>query len=270
MRHFALLLLAVCVPSSVSLAAESQVLLLGTFHFDNPGLDMHNVEAVDVMAPGPQREIAAIVDALARFEPDRVFVEWPAAATDERYARYRDDRLDPTPNEVVQLGFRLARQRDLPRVHGIDVPGDFPFGPIGEWAERNGQSMRLKAMNDSVAAKVAHIGALQREHGIAAALRHMNDPAVLRRDQAMYLDLLRYGSGDEQPGAALNAAWFTRNIHICARLLQQLEPGERAVVIFGAGHVPWLQRCLADTPGVELADTLDYLPARRAERASGR
>lgn len=260
MRRLALLLIALCVQTSTLLAAESQVLLLGTFHFDNPGMDMHNVDAVDVLAPGRQREIAAIVDALAAFEPDRVFVEWPAAVTDERYSLYRAGELKPTANEVVQIGFRLAHQRDLPRVHGVDVDGDFPFQPIVDWAQANGQTARLKSMNDGVAAKVAHVGSLQREQGIAAALRYMNDPAVLHADQALHMDLLRYGSGDTQPGATLNAAWFARNIQICARLLQQIEPGERAVVIFGAGHVPWLQRCLADTPGIQLVDTRQHLP----------
>lgn len=269
--HRVAILLLVLVAHSMPLAAtESKVLLLGTFHFGNPGRDMHNVDAVDVLAEERQREIADIVDRLARFAPTRVFVEWPQAVTDERYALYREDRLQPTPNEVVQLGFRLARQRDLARVHGIDVSGEFPFGPIAEWADRNGRATQLQASQGVVAAKVKHLGTLQREHGIAAALRHMNDPEVLRGDQQMYLDLLRYGSGDEQPGAVLNAAWFTRNIHICARLLQQLEPGDRAVVIFGAGHVPWLQRCLADTPGVALVDVLEHLPGSRAEGAPGR
>ena len=261
MRRLVVLLIALCFQSSALLAAESQVLLLGTFHFDNPGLDLHNVEAVDVLAPKRQREVAAIVDALAAFAPDRVFVEWPAAVVDERYRAYRDGGLKPTANEVVQIGFRLAHQRALPPVHGIDVDGDFPFQPVVDWAQANGQAARLKSMNDGVAARVARIGALQREQGIAAALRYMNDPVVLHADQAMHMDLLRYGSGDTQPGAALNAAWFTRNIEICARLLQQIEPGERAVVIFGAGHIPWLQRCLADTPGIELVDTRQHLPA---------
>lgn len=261
MRHVAVLLLVLAAGSMPLAAAGSEVLLLGTFHFDNPGRDMHNVEAVDVLAPQHQREIAAIVDALAAFAPHRVFVEWPEGVVDARYAAYRSGELEPSANEVVQLGFRLAHQRDLPRVHGIDVDGDFPFQPVVDWAQANGQAARLKSMNDGVAARVARIGVLQREQGIAAALRHMNDPAVLHADQAMHMDLLRYGSGDTQPGAALNAAWFTRNIEICARLLQRIEPGERAVVIFGAGHIPWLQRCLADTPGIELVETRQHLPA---------
>ncbi len=243
-----------------AIAADAQVLLIGTFHFDNPGLDIHNVEAIDVLAEQPQAQIDAMVTAFARFRPTRVFVEWPAALTDTRYASYRDGTLAPTANEVVQLGFRLAKSAGLERVHGIDVSGAFPFEAITNWAAANGQADRLKASHAQVATSVARVGALQREEGIASALRFMNSERTLEESQALHMDLLRYGSGDDQPGAALNAAWFERNIHICARLLQQIGDNDRAVVFFGAGHIPWLRRCLDDTPGVELVDTLDYLP----------
>lgn len=70
----------------------------------------------------------------------------------------------------------------------------------------------------------------------------------------------RFGQGDEQPGVALNAAWGERNLAICARLLQSLPPGARAVVFYGAGHAYLLRRCIAEAPGVRLVEANDYLP----------
>lgn len=242
-------------------AAEPQVLILGTFHFANPGKDIHNLEAVDVLTDDAQRQIAAIADAIGRFEPTRVFVEWPENVVDERYAAYLDGSLAPSRNEVVQLGFRLAKAHGLDRIHGIDVEGMFPFQAVLDWAGRNGRSGEIEAQQARVAEQVRHIETLQREKGIAAALRLLNDASALRESHGMYMDLLRYGSGNEQPGAALNTAWFDRNIRTCARLLQALADGDRAVAIFGAGHAPWLRRCIEDTPGVRLVDALDYLPA---------
>ena len=104
------------------------MLLVGTYHFSNPGADLSNVEAVDVTSPDRQAELQAVTDALARFRPDYVGVEWPASDADTAYDQYRAGTLPPSRNEVVQLGFRLAAQRKLERVHGLDVPGDFQIG----------------------------------------------------------------------------------------------------------------------------------------------
>ena len=260
--RLALILSAVLtwMPVAAADAEPAQVLVLGTYHFANPGLDQHNVQSVDVLEEPAQTQIAAIVDALARFEPTQVFVEWPADITDERYRQYLDGSLPPSRNEVVQLGFAVARRLELPRVHGIDVSGTFPFGPIVEWAQANGRAEALQAGQAAIAAEVAQIERAQNEQGIAAALRLMNEDESLRRGHGMYMELLRYGNGETQPGVELNVAWFERNLRTCALLLQQVEADGRALVIFGAGHVPWLQRCVTDTPGVELVRADDYLP----------
>jgi hypothetical protein len=261
MKLASLLFAVVVIVAAPVVAGDARVMLVGTFHFANPGADQHNVEAVDVLTEDTQRQIQAITDALAAFQPTRVFVEWPEVVVDQRYAQYLDDTLEPSRNEVVQLGFRLAKARGLDRVHGIDVDGDFPFEAISTWAERNGRGSRLQASQAQVGEMTKRIEALQRDGGIAAALRLMNSEQSLRDNQAFHMDLLRYGKGDDQPGAALNTAWFDRNMRICARLLQSIEADDRAVVFFGAGHIPWLQRCLSDTPGIELVTPMPYLPA---------
>ena len=51
-----------------------------------------------------------------------------------------------------------------------------------------------------------------------------------------YRNLLRVGGGAEQPGADLLAAWYRRNFHICANLVQLAQPGDRVVVFYGSGH----------------------------------
>ncbi|CAN5736878.1 hypothetical protein BH23GEM8_BH23GEM8_22260 [soil metagenome] len=64
--------LAVPVSSQVQsggLPEQSQaaVLVLGTFHFANPGLDVIQTEVADVLSASRQAEIRAVVAALARF-----------------------------------------------------------------------------------------------------------------------------------------------------------------------------------------------------------
>ena len=68
-------LLALCLalyPALLPAAEPARVLIVGTYHFSNPGQDQANVDAVDVTAPQRQAELQAITDALAKFAPTMV------------------------------------------------------------------------------------------------------------------------------------------------------------------------------------------------------
>jgi len=88
----------------------------------------------------------------------------------------------------------------------------------------------------------------------------MNFPSRALKNHAFYVDMLRYGEGDTQPGARLVGAWYARNLAICARLLQSLPVGARAVVFYGEGHAYLLRQCIIEAPGVDLVEANDYLP----------
>lgn len=238
----------------------AQVMVVGTYHMASPGQDLHNMEADDVLKPERQEEIRAVVDALAEFEPTLVAVEWPADLADERFAKYLADELEPSRNEVVQLGFRLAEEAGLERVHGIDVEGEFPYPAVQEWAEENARADELAALNAEVAEYMQSRQQMQSTHTVGEMLRADNQPEYTAWGHGFYMRLLEFGEGDNQPGAHLVAEWAQRNYGICARLLQAVEPGDRAVVFYGSGHNYYLRRCAIDAPGVELVEANDWLP----------
>ncbi|BCT93574.1 hypothetical protein LYSHEL_25990 [Lysobacter helvus] len=240
--------------------APTKVMIVGTFHLDNPGRDVFNVQVDDVLAKKRQAELADVAASLAKFAPTEVMVEWPSATTDEQYASFRADKLPPSRNEVVQLGFRLAALRKLPRVHGIDAPGEFPFDPVKDYAKTHAMSPRLDAALAGAGKEVQVLSQRVREGSIGSVLRYMNAPPRALKNHGFYMDMLRYGDGDTQPGARLVGAWYARNLAICARLLQALPEGGRAVVFFGEGHAYLLRQCIVETPGVELVEANDYLP----------
>lgn len=236
-----------------------KVMIVGTYHMSNPGRDVHNVQAADVLTPERQAELERISNGLAAFKPTVVAVEWPEDIVNERYAQYMDGTLEPSRNEVVQLGFRLASQVGLKRVHGIDVDGDFPYQELVQWVEENGRADDLRVLNKTIGKHVEKITRMQQD-SITGTLRKMNAPEEVERGQGFYMEKLRFGSGAEQPGANLLRAWAGRNYEICARLLQSIRPGDRVVVIYGAGHTYYLQRCAIDVPNVELVQVNDFLP----------
>ena len=255
-----LLILVPLVAQAAAPVAPVTVLIVGTFHMGNPGQDLHNLKADDVLAPKRQAELARVVDGLARFRPTRIAVEWPAALTAERYVAYRAGTLAPTRNEVVQLGFRLAKASGLAAVDGIDVDGDFPYDAVDAYAKQHGQAQILEAAGAEIQAGVDTMGRLLASGTVGDVLRYVNDPARIPSDNAFYRTMLRIGSAEAQPGAELLTAWYRRNFLICAQLIQATQPGDRVVVFYGFGHLFLLRQCVAEIPGLKLIEATDYLP----------
>ena len=250
--------------ASLATAQPVQVMVLGTYHFANPGLDLHNAKVDDVLAPKRQAELEALVDALAGFAPTRIAVEMKADAEPRRAApAYREHlagRRAGQRNEIDQIAFRLARRLGHAEVQGIDAPGAFPFEPLQQWAEANGRKDQLQQSVDSLGARTREFEALQRERSVGQLLRWLNEPARIAADHAWYVQALGYGQGAAQPGADLLAAWTARNLQICARLLQITQPGDRILVVYGSGHAALLRRCVTDMPGWSLVEPDARLP----------
>src|SRR2546430_15130549 len=55
--------------------ARAEVLVLGVYHMSNPGHDIFNMQADDVLAPKRQAEIAQVMAVLKRFQPTKIAVE---------------------------------------------------------------------------------------------------------------------------------------------------------------------------------------------------
>jgi Family of unknown function (DUF5694) len=238
--------------------------LLGTFHFDNPGQDLANMEVDNVLAPKRQAEIAQILDGLARFKPTKVFVESrrriAGTTSSETYRTFRQGKMTESGNEVVQLGFRLADRLGHKEVYAVDVEGDFPFEALMEWAQKNGRGERLEANITAIQAWAADLTGQLKSKTLSQVLRLHNDPQAVDDGNAFYLDALRYGAGEEQPGANLVARWYERNFRICALIAEATEPGDRILVVYGAGHAYLLRHCLGGIPGYRIKEANDYLP----------
>ncbi|MEE8117477.1 MAG: DUF5694 domain-containing protein, partial [Gemmatimonadales bacterium] len=124
---------------------QHQLLLLGTFHFSDAGLDSYRPQYdVDVLSPERQTEIGHIVDRLTSFRPTRIAVEVmpeEQAWLDSLYRQYRAGNYELGSNEVFQLGFRLARLVGHDRVYAVDADRRFyePWVDPDEYAEAHGQ-----------------------------------------------------------------------------------------------------------------------------------
>lgn len=241
-----------------------QVMVLGTYHMGNPGLDLHNAKVDDVLTAERQKQVRAVIDGLARFKPTRVAVERNADTepghTLPSYREYLDGKRQDSRNEIDQIGFRLAKHMQHAHAYGIDVSGDFPFEAVQAFAEQHGKAAQLQQGMDKIGAMVKAFENSQKTQTVAQLLRTMNEPKSVASDHGWYMDALRYGAGVDQPGAHLVASWVARNLQICARLVQIAEPGDRIVVLYGAGHSHLLRQCVREMPGWKLVEANSYLP----------
>lgn len=265
-------LAAFAFPATIS-AKESEpeaieVMVLGVYHFDNPGLDMVNSKVDDMLAPRRQQEIEQLVNALAEWGPTKIAVEQMAPLPTlhmEGYAR-TDELLKTSRNETVQIGYRLGRKLGHEAVYGYDEQPDdtepdyFPMGKVQAFAQANDGMDLLVGLMAEVQAESARQDAERPEQSVAQSLLVHNDTARMSTmHDRLYYSLLSVGDGDQQPGAELNAYWYMRNAKMFAKIDMIADPGDRVLVIAGSGHATWLKHFAERMPGYELVEATPYL-----------
>jgi hypothetical protein len=239
-----------------------QVMVLGTFHFANPGRDIVKFEVADVLSPAKQAEILDVIETLARFQPTKIAIEdLPSAAPriDSLYDAYRAGQHMLSRSESEQLGFRLAARLEHARLYPINHFADSPFEAMMAYAEEHDPAF-LEFVEAEMLRATEESNRRQREHTIGEILRMTNDPGGLAADHGVYMRFVRVGAVDTFIGADVTAKWYERNIKIFANLQRIAEPGDRILVVYGSGHAPILRDLVTYDRGMDLVEPLEYLP----------
>jgi hypothetical protein len=248
------------------------VLLVGTFHFSDAGLDSYRPQFdVDILSASRQAEVVRLVEELASFRPTRVAVEAAAgqqARLDSLYEQYRQGRYQLGSNEVFQLGFRLARAMGHPRVYAVDAQRRFyePWVDPDSFARANGQQSRLDPGLMAVYQRLARWDDEAKvRHTLSDHLLYLNEPARLLRSHGQYLiDHFEVGDSANYPGVDAKTAWYNRNLRIFANLQRLVATGnERIVLIIGHGHVPILRHSVEASPQFRLVELAEVITRTR-------
>ena len=236
--------------------AEVQVMLLGTYHFANPGRDVIKQDIDDVLDPKRQAELEDLVSRLASWKPDRIAVEQPISRTDTvraRYARYLEKTLAPNRNEVVQIGFRLASRLGHDSVYPIDDDSDLDLNDSLKAVYL--RRPELTRTRDSLTAVLQREGdttnAWMRTTTIREHLLRANGDEALHRGNSlgMFGTYLPAGEGQNYGGPQFLTQWYSRNLNMAHNLTRMLRPGvKRILVIVGTGHVMPLRSLLDEAP----------------------
>ena len=264
---------ALAQPAERCASGRSPIMILGTYHMANPGLDAVNMEADDVLSARRQREIADLVERLARFRPTKVMLEAPYSSPlqQQRYQQYLAGSYQLSRNEIDQIGFRLAKRMGLKAVTSIDYPMMMSGLTYDEVEFRPAPTP--KPTPPAVSAPAAPAKPIEprklsedelrlRRSTVANFLYHMNEPARAERDHLAYMDLFQPDpdSSALYQRADLLTNWYKRNFRMFANVVRKTDrPGDRVLLLVGAGHLKILRDLASEMPGFCLIEPQDYL-----------
>jgi hypothetical protein len=251
-------------------AQSSALMILGTYHMNNPGLDGRNLEADDVLLPRRQREIADLIERLARFNPTKIAIE--GAYSDKaywngRYKKFLSGEHKLTRNEIEQIGFQLAKRLNHEALYPIDYPmmmsglryDEIEFKKPAPTPQPTPNAGEVKSAPPQ---KLSEEEELLRRSTVSEFLLYINDPQKVRKHHGEdYMRQLLPGDDAalyERADRLTN--WYKRNLRMFANVNRVTEfPKDRLLLIVGSGHLKILRDFALDSPQFCLVEPDTYL-----------
>ena len=258
MKHLLLLLLTlILVAPGLAQTKPSDLLLLGTFHFANPGEDIVKVKSFDILGPAAQAELETITDKIARFHPTKIFVEveWSRQTElDELYKQYLAGTYQAyitakfpagrrnfyLTNEIMQLAFRAGKKAGVPRIYGLDYSQTkFPYDSVQRVMQAAHQEVLIKQLQEELHTVETGLNYKLSTLSLSDILLYLNTPQSLAENKGAYLNLWnKAGNVGNFAGAYLVAEWYRRNLYMYSILQKTVTPADGSVlVLLGAGHI---------------------------------
>jgi hypothetical protein len=241
--------------------ARAEVLVLGVYHMANPGRDVFNMNADDVLAPKRQAEIAQLIEVLKRFQPTKIAIEADMfGKRQQEYSDYLAGKHTLSRNENDQIGYRLAKELGHKTIYPVDADGEFPYQRLMNYAKASGRSKDMEAVTNEIGGMVKAQGEYLASHTVLETLLYMNADSKVAHDVGFYYRQAHFGEPGDWAGADLVSDWFRRNMRIYSNIVQLVNsPSERVLVIYGAGHLGWLQHSFASDPSFRLRKLADFV-----------
>ncbi len=257
-----LLMMVFGAAASESKVSDRQVLLLGTFHFENPGLDVVKTDVINVMSKPSQEYLKGLAKRISQFKPQVVMLEFdPAetAAINQEYQQYLAGQFELPVNETYQIGFRVAKLAGVNKLVSLDErqvqwQGDALFSYMAE----HDQAM-ARRVQEKVAQLTAQINHDQKTLNLEQLLIKNNSAPMDRLNKNFYLFTNAVGAGDGFAGADAAASWWHRNFRIYAKIQQQVKQHGRVFALAGQGHTAIIRDLLLLDEQVNAADVQNVL-----------
>lgn len=244
-----------------------KIVLLGTYHFANPGADKFNVKVDDYSTQVRQKQIQEVNNSLAKYKPQKIFVESGSkyqTEADTYFQNYKTGKVEITDkmlNERFQIGLKLAKQLNNDHIYTVDAPGNWFIDKVERYADSTHLTF-YKDFQKKFQDYITYFNTYIKDHTVKENLFYINRPEeLLTHNHIMYNYVFpRVGAGDNYIGAELVGEWYKRNLKIYANILKDISTDDRQVlVIFGSGHIHILKQLFKDNPDFEVVEVNKYL-----------
>lgn len=242
---------------------RAKILIVGTFHFQYPGLDEHKTleeDQIDVLKEPKKSELEALIQHIKKFGPNKLAIEArPTWNTMEKYGQYRDSGFSEKRDERFTLGMRIANDLLLDTIYAIDaralirdldakdsllvnslldkIDWDAP-DPYWDMAKK------WLDYNDKVVPKMH----------LLDYFKYMNSRETHLANYGLYLTG-HMGKSENQAADYLSMWWYNRNLRMFSKLVGINDsPEDRILVIVGNGHAALLRHLFESTPQFEFVE----------------
>ena len=273
----------ISIGETKQVSKKTTIMVLGSPHLANPGMDTYNSKMDDMLAPKRQREIQEVVKRLKAFKPTKIALEVDSERDTEvnaKYQGYLDGTYKLKRGEGDQIGFRLAKKMGHSKVYCVDHFRDAHMirkdrephlTDAGAFAKQNNQEHLLytppffegKMTQDEDGKTWIEP---EKYESVLDMYIQCNLPEWDTLNHQAYLRQARVGLGDEYPGANwLAYFWYPRNLKIFVNLTRITESNDdRILLIIGAGHGFLIRQFLEDSGDYIVESPLKYLNATEA------
>ncbi|MEZ4810517.1 MAG: DUF5694 domain-containing protein [Allomuricauda sp.] len=262
-------------PNTQQPETAKQALIIGTFHYHNPGADVVKTKSFDVLSEGAQAQLEEISEKIKAFNPSQVFVEWPYGEQQELDSLYQlyladnyftNDSLSNfyRKNEIFQLAFRVAKKVGLKKVQAVDYRNtEFPFDSLMTVVATSQQTaLQTEIMEGIERFSKEFDEKIEQGASLLDLTYYLNSEDMRNLSNKFHTQIpLLVGDQNNFIGPYLAAEWYRRNLYMWS-LVQKgtTTDDQRIMLLLGSSHIAMIKDFLdknKDWDGVELSEIME-------------
>ena len=238
---------------------RAQVLVVGTFHFNYPGLDALKTEEsdkIDVLKEPKKSEVTELVEYIKKFKPTKIAIEAKPQYSNtwnERLREYKKGEHRNKRGERYQLAMRIATDFNIDTLYTVDataLSNDL-------WQK---DSLFYKSLTSKINFELEdpywekakqyfdYREKQMKKTKILDVIKYMNTREGHNANFGLYLTG-SFATGEGQGADNFSMWWYNRNARIFANIVNITEsPKDRILVIFGNGHAAILRQFFEASP----------------------
>ncbi len=248
---------------------RARVLVVGSFHFDYPGLDaLKEAESdkIDVLEEPKKSEVTELVEYLKKFNPNKIAIEaYPKWDAYLKYDEYRAGAHRDKRDERYQLAMRIGKELSLDTIYSIDaIPYSDDLGQVVDSAYMNELWKDFDFQSDADIYTAIYRKWFEEDSKLVSQIplldyfKYMNSRESHNYGYGAYL-IGDFKLGEFRGADLISVWWYNRNLRIFRNIQRMTEsPEDRILVLIGNGHAAILRQLLEMSPEYEYVE-LDSL-----------